>query len=141
MASTDPKRDAIRRVPLFARLGGSQLDEVARLADEVDVPAGRVLMREGAVGDEFFVILEGQVQVDRGGTLARTLGPGDFLGEISLIDHGPRSATATCGTACHLLVLAHREFNTLLADFPDIERQILIALAERVRMLDPRPVD
>lgn len=140
MASTDPKRDAIRRVPMFARLGDRQLEEIARLADEVDVPAGRVLMREGATGDEFLVILEGQVSVDRGGSLVRALGPGDFLGEISLIDHGPRSATATCGTACRLLVLAHREFNTLLADFPDIERQILVALAERVRTLDSQGV-
>jgi CRP-like cAMP-binding protein len=140
MASTDTKRDAIRGVPMFARLGDRQLEEIGRLADEVDVAAGHVLMREGAIGEEFFIILAGQVEVQRGGTVIRTLGPGDFLGEISLIDHGPRSATATCISACRLLVLAHREFNTLLADFPDIERQVLVALAERVRTLDPQAV-
>jgi CRP-like cAMP-binding protein len=122
---------------LLEGLGRKELEEVGRLCDEVDLPAGRVLMREGESGDEFFLILEGTVRVDRGGATVATLGPGQFLGEIALVDHGPRTASATCETACRLLVLGHREFNSVMASSQEIRTRVLTALAQRVRHLTP----
>jgi CRP/FNR family transcriptional regulator, cyclic AMP receptor protein len=133
----DRKVDLLRRVPLFAGLGDGDLREVARLADEVDVPAGTALTREGQLGHEFFVIVEGRARVNRNGRKVNELGPGDFLGEIALIDGRPRSATVTTEEPTRLLVLAHREFRSLLDNFPKIERQVLQALADRVRQADP----
>ena len=133
----DAKLEMLRRVPLLEGLGRKELEEVGRLCDEVDLPAGRVLMREGESGDEFYLVLEGSVRVDRGGATVATLGPGQFLGEIALVDHGPRTATATCETACRLLVLGHREFNSVMASSAEIRTRVLTALAQRVRHLTP----
>ena len=132
----DAKVEMLRQVPLLAGLGRKELEAVAQLCDEVDLPEGRELMREGDIGDEFFLLVEGSVRVDRGGRTVATLGPGQFLGEISLVDHGPRTATATCETACRMLVLAHREFNSLMNSNADVRGRILEALAKRVRRLD-----
>jgi CRP/FNR family cyclic AMP-dependent transcriptional regulator len=106
--------------------------------DEVSLPAGRVLMREGRLGDEFFVIVEGKVRIERGGRRVDLEGPGDFLGEIALVDHRPRTATAICVTPCRLLVLGHREFHTLMAQSPAISNAVLKALADRLRNLEPQ---
>ena len=133
----DAKLEMLRRVPLLEGLGRKELEEVGRLCDEVDLPAGRVLIREGDSGDEFYLVLEGSVRVDRGGATVATLGPGQFLGEIALVDHGPRTATATCETACRLLVLGHREFNSVMASSQEIRTRVLTALAQRVRHLTP----
>lgn len=133
----DQKLELLRGVPLFSRLAARDLEEIGRLADEVDVAAGRELMREGERGLEFYVIVDGSVRVERGGRLLRMLGSGDFLGEIALLDGGPRSATATTETASRLLVLGRQEFQTLIADVPGIRTAVLEALAERVRNLEP----
>src|SRR4029453_7471449 len=90
----DQKVELLRRVPLLADLNTRDLQEVAMLAEEVDVPTGQVLTREGASGSEFFVIVDGQVRIDKGGQTIRTLGPPEFLGEIALLDDSPRTATA-----------------------------------------------
>jgi CRP/FNR family cyclic AMP-dependent transcriptional regulator len=131
------KIDLLRRVPLFARLRDSDLGEVERLTDEVDVPADTALTREGRIGHEFFVILSGRVRVERDGKIINSLGPGDFLGEISLIDGRPRSATVTTEEPTRLLVLAHREFRSLLDNYPGIREPVMQALAERLREADP----
>ena len=135
----DTKLDLLRRVPLFSGLDRSGLEQVAKLADEVEVAAGAVLTREGETGHEFFVVVDGRVRVEQGGQLVNTLGAGDFLGEISLVDGGPRSATATSEGGARLLVVGHREFHSLLAEFPKIQLQILQALAERVRRVERNP--
>jgi CRP/FNR family cyclic AMP-dependent transcriptional regulator len=135
--ATDDKLELLKRVPLLAKLGRKEIEEVGRLSDEVDVPAGHVLMREGATGQEFFVIVRGNVDVERGGRHLRTLGPGDFLGEIALIDDAPRTATATAATDAALLVLAHREFHSLMDQFPSVRTSVLAALASRLRELEP----
>jgi CRP-like cAMP-binding protein len=127
-------------VPLFARLSGQALDRVASLTDEVDVGPGTQLTTEGRPGGEFFVILNGAVEVTRGGQSLRTLGSGDFLGEIALVDGGLRTATATTTTASRLLVLAPREFHTLLSDHAEVRQCVLQALAQRVRNLDTQAV-
>jgi CRP/FNR family cyclic AMP-dependent transcriptional regulator len=134
---TDEKLELLKRAPLLSALGRREIEEVGRLVDEIDVPAGRVLMREGDVGREFFVLVNGSVGIDRGGTRIRTLEAGDFFGEIALIDEGPRTATATTDAPSKLLVLAHREFHSLMDRFPSIRTCVLEALAKRVRSHEP----
>lgn len=134
----DDKIRLLARVPLFARLDAKSLAHLATLVDEVDVDAGTVLMTEGRSGREFFIIVEGSVAVSQGGAPIATLGAGDFLGEIALIDGGPRTATATAAAPCRLLVLAHREFDTMIAEHPDIRTAILAAIAARLRRLDAK---
>jgi len=134
----DRKLELLRSVPLFSACSKTNLARIARLVDEIDLPAGHVLTQQGRTGNEFFIIVDGTVRVDRDGRRIDTVGPGDFLGEIALIDHRPRTATATCETPCRLLVLAHREFHTLLADTPSIASAVLKALAERLRALEPQ---
>lgn len=133
----DQKLELLKAVPLFADLDVRSLTEVERLADEVDVRAGKVLMEQGRTGHEFFVIISGRVAIDQAGRRVTVLGPGDYLGEIALVDGGPRTATATAETDSRLLVLAHREFNTLMADFPAVRDCVLRSLAKRVRAVDP----
>jgi CRP-like cAMP-binding protein len=133
----DQKLELLKAVPLFSELDTRSLAEVERLADEVDVPAGKVLMEEGRSGHEFFIIVSGRVAIDKAGQRLKVLGPGDYLGEIALVDGGPRTATATAETDGRLLVMAHREFNTLMADFPAVRDCVLRSLAKRVRAVDP----
>lgn len=132
----DDKARLLARVPLFSHLDGKALAHVETLVDSVDVKAGTILMTEGRIGQEFFVVLEGSIDVTRGGSPLATLGPGDYLGEIALLDDGPRTATATAATDARLLVLAHREFHTLIDQYPGIRTAVLQSLAERVRRLD-----
>jgi CRP-like cAMP-binding protein len=134
---TDQKLELLKRTPLLEGLGRKELEEVGRLVDEVDVPAGHVLMREGDTGHEFFVVVSGTVGIDRGGTRIRTMEPGDFFGEIALLAEGPRSATATSDAASTLLVLGHREFHSLMDQFPAIRTCVLESLARRLRTLEP----
>ena len=133
----DDKVAMLMSVPLFVGLDDDELEAVGRLCDEVEVAAGTELMHEEGFGNEFFLILEGQIRIHRAGATIRTMGPGDFLGEIALIDHGRRSASGTCETDCRLLVLNHREFHSLLDQQPDIRVHVLEALARRVRQLTP----
>jgi CRP-like cAMP-binding protein len=134
---TDQKLELLKRTPLLSDLGRRELAEVERLVDEVDVPAGRVLMREGDAGREFFVLVSGTVGIDRGGTRIRTLEAGDFFGEIALLAEGPRTATATADGPATLLVLGHREFHSLMDKYPAIRTSVLDALAKRIRNLEP----
>lgn len=137
MAPTDAKLELLRRVPLFAGCKTSALEQIEQLADEVDVPDGYTLIREGTFGEQFFLISEGRVRIDRGGTPVRTLGPGEFVGEISLIDKGRTTATVTAEGPVKAFVLGHREFNSLLDRSPAIRLEVMSALATRVRQLDP----
>ena len=133
----DEKLSMLRGVPLFVGLDDKELKAVGALTSEVNVPAGHELAREETFGDEFYLILDGNVRNHRAGATIRTLGPGDFLGEIALIDHGRRTASATAETDCRLLVLGHREFHSLLDAQPDIRVHVLEALARRVRQIAP----
>ncbi|MEA2518286.1 MAG: family transcriptional regulator, cyclic receptor protein [Chloroflexota bacterium] len=134
---SDAKLELLKRVPLLAGLGRREIEEVGRLAEEIDVPSGQVLMREGDTGREFFVLVDGAVGIDRGGTTIRTMKDGDFFGEIALLAEGPRTATATATAASKLLVLGHREFHSLMDRFPAIRTSVLEALAARIRNLEP----
>jgi CRP/FNR family transcriptional regulator, cyclic AMP receptor protein len=134
------KVELLRRVPLLAGLSTKDLEEVQRLTDEVDVPAGRELTTQGRAGEEFFLIVSGRVGVVRNGVRVRTMGDGEFLGEIALVDGRVRSATVTTETPTRVIVLGHREFSTLLERFPAIQAAVLRALAERVRRTEPETV-
>ena len=103
----------------------------------VDVADGRVLPRQGESGAEFFVVLDGAVQVDINGSVISTLGKGDFLGEIALVDGKPRTATTRAVGATRLLVIGHQQFHQLMDDFPTVKTCVLEALAERVRRNEP----
>ncbi len=133
----DDKLAMLMGVPLFVGLDDDELDAVGRLCTEVEVPARQELMHEEGPGSEFFLILEGQIRIHRAGATLRTMGPGDFLGEIALIDHGKRTASGTCETDCRLLVLGRSDFHELLDQQPDIRVHVLEALARRVRQLTP----
>jgi CRP-like cAMP-binding protein len=133
----DKKLELLATVPLFARLDSGGLVEVGRLADEIDLRDGQTLLRQGANAHEFFLIIEGTVSVVRDGTALATLGAGDFLGEIALIDGGQRTATATAVGPVRVLVMGTREFRSLLARFPEINAAVLDALAVRVRSHEP----
>ena len=129
--------DHMRKVPLFRGMSTSALETVADRATETTFADGETVTREGEPGNTFYIVTDGRLHVSKEGTMVRDLGPGDFLGEIALIDHGRRTASATAETDCRLLVLGHREFHSLLDAQPDIRVHVLEALARRVRQLTP----
>jgi len=131
----DTKITALARAPLFRDCTKRELAEVARLADDLDVEEGTVLVREGDFGHEFFVLVDGEVEFSRGGRTLDVDGPTEFFGEIALIERTRRMATVTAKTDAHLFVLAEREFHTLLDDNPRLERKVLLALARRLLTL------
>lgn len=133
----DQKVELLSKVPLLASLDRKDLTQVAQICDEVDLPAGRVLMKQGSYGSEFFVIISGSVRVERDGQHLRDMGPGDFLGELALLGNIARTATATCIDAGRFLVLGHREFSSLLAQYPSIQTAVLHAVAQRMVALEP----
>ena len=129
---TDSKAAAIAKVPLFARCSKRELQRIAQIADEIDLPAGKALTEEGARGREFFVILEGTADVRRDTQSLGSLGPGDFLGEIALVTDVPRTATVTAATPIRALVITDRSFRDLLRDSPEIQGKVLEAVAARL---------
>jgi CRP/FNR family transcriptional regulator, cyclic AMP receptor protein len=137
MAQIDQKLELLKTVPLFKDLSRHDIEQVGQLTEEIDVPAGQVLTREGAPGSEFFVVVDGSVRIDHGGQTIRSLGSGDFLGEIALIDDGPRTATATTVGPAKLLVIGRREFRSLMDSYPSIENCVLHCLVERLRTHEP----
>jgi CRP-like cAMP-binding protein len=123
----------LQKIPLFRALSQSQLREIARLAEEIDVAAGKRLVTAGDVGYELFVIAEGNARARiRGGRTVR-LGPGDFFGEMSLIDRGLRSATVEATSDMRLFVVGGRDFWHLLEVAPPLLAKILVTLSQRVR--------
>ncbi len=136
--ATDPKIEAMARVPLFSRCSKSDLAKIARLADELDVPAGKMLTKAGTRGREFFVILDGMVDVRRDTRLLPPLGPGDFFGEIALVSDIPRTATVTALTPVRALVITDRAFRDLLRKRPEIQARVLAAVGARLAALSPQ---
>jgi CRP-like cAMP-binding protein len=124
--------DVLRPVPLFAGLSKRELEQLGGIADEVDLPAGRALIREGGRGQELFVLVEGQAKVARRGRRVATMHPGDFFGEIALVTDVPRTSTVTAETDVRVLVLTKRDFQRLLREQPQIQRKVLEALAIRL---------
>ena len=129
---SDRKLDLIKHVPLFSHCSKQELKQIASVADEIDLPAGKVLTREGDRGREFFVLIEGTAEVQKDGEQIRTLGPGDFLGEIALVSREPRTATVTTTSAVEALVITDQAFAALLDHMPSVEKAVLEALADRL---------
>lgn len=134
--SRDTYLDHLATVPLFAACSKKDLQKIARASDEIRVEAGRVLVQEGMTGHEAYVILEGAATVERGGTRIAELGPGDYFGELAILDGGPRTATVVAGTPMTVLVLGQREFSGVLDEVPGLAHKLLATLATRVRQLD-----
>jgi CRP-like cAMP-binding protein len=128
----DAKVELLKRVPLFSRLDKKALQDVAHIADQLDLPAGKVMATEGDRGREFFVLLNGEADVTKGGEHVNTMKKGDFFGEIALVTKMPRTATVTATSAVDVLVITERDFDALLKRSPEIGRCVAEALAERV---------
>ena len=128
--------DSLRRVPLFADLDERELGQVARLFKERRFAAGEMVTKEGLGGAAFFLIDAGEAGVTVGGAARSTLGPGDFFGEIALIDEGARTATITATTELHCYGLTLWEFRPLLQENGAISWKLLQALTRRVRQLE-----
>jgi len=132
------KVDVLKKVPLFGELSRRHLDHIAREADEVKEEKDAVLTRQGGLGREFLLILEGSARVERDGTVIARLGPGDFFGEMSLIDGMPRSASVIAESPSVLLVIEARSFQKLLDTVPGLQRKLLATLSARLRAADVR---
>jgi CRP-like cAMP-binding protein len=132
-AMSDPKTDALSKVPLFASLSKHELEFVASRADEVDAPAGKFLTTQGEPGDTFYVLLDGEARVDIDGNLRRTLVPGDFFGEISMLDRGLGTATITTTKPSRLLVMSHAQFRDAIKANDQLLIKVLAAMGERLR--------
>ena len=126
------KIDLIKGVPLFSSASKQELAQIASIADELDFPEGKVLIAEGDAGREFFVLIEGSAEVQRGGKKVASIAGGDFFGEIALISKTPRNATITTTSPVRALVITDRAFRQLLDRSPQIAVGVLTALAERL---------
>jgi CRP/FNR family transcriptional regulator, cyclic AMP receptor protein len=132
----DPKVERLANVQLFSACNKRELSRIAQLTEEIEVPAGRVLIRQGDPGREAFVICDGRAKATVRGKKSAHLGPGQCFGEMALLDAAPRSATVTAESDMRLLVLDSRQFSTLIEDTPVIGRRILEAVAERMRQTE-----
>ena len=131
--SHDTKADALRQCPFFAELSRNELIELAKATEDMEVDEGKALTREGESGREFFVIIDGEVSVTKDGNEIRRMGPGDFFGEIALVEDVPRTATVTAMTPLRFFVLTRQSFRSLLAKQPELEQKVNAALEERLR--------
>ena len=131
--SQDTKANALGRCPFFADLSRGELRELAKVTEDMEVDEGKTLTREGAAGSEFFVIVDGEVAVTKDGSEVRTMGEGDFFGEISLLEDRPRTATVTAKTPLRFFVLTRQNFRALLDKQPELEEKVTSALQDRLR--------
>jgi CRP/FNR family transcriptional regulator, cyclic AMP receptor protein len=136
MASKKAYVDHLRSVPLFAACTRKELELIARSGDEIRMTEGTVLVDQGQTGHEAFVIVDGKVAVKRNGRKVTSLGPGAIVGELSLLDHGPRTARVECESDCTLFVMSQRHFLAVVDEVPSLSHKLLAALAGRIRDLD-----
>jgi CRP-like cAMP-binding protein len=137
-AKQEDKVERLKEVSLFEECSLRQLRSVAKIARVFDVAAGTVLTRAGEPGDEFFLIVDGAARADVSPDRHVLLRPGEFFGEMSLLDGGPRSATVVADTSVRLLVISRRHFSALLRDVPGLTQTILVTLSRRVRQAEER---
>jgi CRP-like cAMP-binding protein len=134
--SHDEKMRHLEEVPLLADCTQKQLRAISDISRVVEVPAGTSLTRAGQPGDEFFVILDGSAAVEKPGKKRAFLRPGDFFGEMSLLDGGPRSVTVRAATPLRVLVIDRQNFQGVLREVPDLTQKLLVTLSRRVRALE-----
>jgi CRP/FNR family transcriptional regulator, cyclic AMP receptor protein len=126
------KIDLLKSVPLFAGCSRAELRELALVADELDLREGRILVREGRPGREFFILVDGDVRVSKGGRKLAELGPGDWFGEIALLTNTPRTATVTATSPIRVLVVTDRAFRRVVEMMPTIALKVLASLGDRL---------
>ena len=136
MASRSKHLEHLAEIPLFSALNKKDLQRIAKSSNEITLPAGSVLVDQGDMGREAFVLIEGTATVSRNGRKVGTLGPGDAVGELALLDHGPRTARVSADTDLTALVLSAREFAGVIEEVPGLAHKLLGQLASRVRELD-----
>lgn len=130
--SQDVKVEALKRAPLFEGLAKKELAELARVTEDLKVEPGTVLCREGRIGREFFVIVDGEAEVTKGGKRIATRGGGDFVGEIALLTAKKRTATVTATTPLRCFILTQSDFRRVLEKSPAVQLKVMTALAERL---------
>ena len=132
MLRRNEKVELIKKVPLFANCSKGELEEIAHIADEIDLREGKEMTQQGSRGREFFVLLEGEADVTKDGQSINKLGAGDFFGEIALVSDSPRTATVTATSPVRALVITDRSFRRLLEEQTEIQTKVLQELAERL---------
>ncbi len=132
MLHRNTKIDLLKRVPLFAGCSKKELARISTLADEIDFRPEKTLIREGTVGREFFILVDGTAQISRKGRRIDTAGPGDFFGEMALLADQPRNATVTTTSDVDALVVTARSFRDMIGDNPLIALKVMRAVAERL---------
>ena len=135
-----PSRDVLdlSKIWLFSTSSAKDLRTIRKALEEITVPPGRLLCEQGTIGQEFFLIIDGQSSVKRNNRKVATLGPGQYFGELALLDRRPRSASVTSDTDMTLLVLGQRQFNGILDSVPPLSRKLLSAMATRLREADDK---
>jgi CRP/FNR family cyclic AMP-dependent transcriptional regulator len=130
MASKKASLEHLRHVSLFASCSTKDLQKIAKVGDEITMAAGTMIVDQGQTGRE------GTGSVKRNGKTVATLGAGTMVGELSLLDHGPRTATVTCESDCTLMLITQRHFSAVLDEIPALAHKLLASLAGRIRELD-----
>lgn len=136
MGSKSEKVEHLSKVALFEGCSRKELQEIAKAGDEIHMTAGTVIVDQGQMGREAFVLMDGEVTVRRNGRKITSLTSGAVIGELSLLDHGPRTATVTCDTDCELYVIDQRHFRGVIERHPAIAMKLLASLAAEIRALD-----
>lgn len=136
MASRNAYLDHLASVSLFSSCTKKELAEIAKAADEISLSAGTTFIDQGQMGREAFVVVEGSATARRNGRKVKTFGPGEIIGELSLLDRGPRTATVTADTDMKVLVLDQRHFAAVIDDVRPLAHKLLAALAGRIRDMD-----
>jgi CRP-like cAMP-binding protein len=134
----DPKLEHLANVKMFSSLNKKELRLVSRVADVFTVGDGTEIVREGTIGHEFYLIVEGKAAVLRGGQKIAELGPAQYFGELALLDRGPRSATVVADGTVELAVIGQREFFALLDEVPPLAHKLLVGMASRLREADTK---
>jgi CRP-like cAMP-binding protein len=130
--SQDVKVEALKRTPLFEGLSKKELAKLARVTEDLQVEPGTVLCREGKLGREFFVVVDGEAEVTKDGKRIATRKGGEFFGEIALITTTKRTATVTATTRLRCFILARGDFRRVLDENPAVQRKVMEALADRL---------
>ena len=131
------KLDTLRKVPLFSHCSPRELEFLSTRMDEVSLNPGRVLITEGQPTDSFFVLLAGEVEVSRNGRPVRRMAPGDFFGEIGMLDRGSATATVKTTQPAEALVMSHAQFRDAIKSNDALALKVITAMAERLRATDP----
>jgi len=138
--AADRKLEHLSNVQMFSSLNKKELGLISRASEVVKVKAGTEIVTEGSIGHEFYLVLEGEAAVRRGGRKIATLGPGKYFGELALLDRGPRSATVIAETAMDLVVIGQREFMGVLDEVPAVAHKLMVSMATRLRDADTKAV-